>query len=184
MATVTVYRSKSAVWAGRSFSISVDGTEVGTVRGSRRLTLDIPEGHHDFTARVGRSGSAALSAELTAAGLILAVRPVMPSDYGRGLLQGDHLQLVAVHEFGDQGLTFRELHRNRPPVGYRRLRGWERLLFGFAVLVAILGQVLRHAVGPGVGLAVGAPGDLVMAVLVARLFIYRSEKDAVQKRTE
>lgn len=88
-----------------------------------------------------------------------------------------YLQLFQVAGFDDHGsITFREVQRNRPPIGYRRLRGWERPVFVVAFVAAVSAQLLRHTLGQGLSIAIGGLAAIVFIVLFFRLFIYRPDK--------
>lgn len=175
--TITVYRSRTAVFAASKATVRLDGEPVGTVRGRQRLTVPAMAGQHRVAVRIGKFTSRPLALEIGDEDVILAIRVVMPA--GRRTLQpgDDHLQLAAVGDFDDRSsLMFRELWRTRPPIGYRHLRRWERLVFWAALLVGIAAWMLRRSLGRGLSLAISGPADIITLVLIVRLFIYRAKK--------
>lgn len=175
--TITLYRGRTQVFAASKATVLIDGEPVGTVRGRQRLSVPAVAGEHRVAVRIPNFTSRPLTVDVGDADIIVVIRVVMPA--GRRTLQpgDDHLELAVVDDFDDDdSVTFRELHRNRPPIGYRRLRGWERPVFVAAFVVGFTAQLLRHTIGRGLSLAISGPADLVTLVLIVRLFIYRAKK--------
>lgn len=174
MGTLTVYRSRSVFWAFRQMTVLIDGESAGTVKRKQRLSVQVPDGSHRLAARIGTTTSRPLTVEIDEAGAILAIRIVAPADRQQAG-QPDYLQLVRVDDFDDRGASYREMYRNRPPIGYRRLRSWERPVWAIALVVAVAGRLLHHLLGSALSVAIGGPAVLVLLVLAVRLFLYRPD---------
>ena len=157
-------------------TVLLDGESIGTVRRKQRLSVQVPDGPHQLTARIGSTTSRPLTVEVDEAGAIVAIRVVVPADRRQQTPRQDYLQLVQVAGFDDRGSSYRELHSSRPPIGYRRLRSGERVLYAIAFVVLIIGQTLRHTLGSGPSLILSGPAAIVLLVLIVRLFLYRPDR--------
>ncbi len=172
MPNVTLYRSASPVWRARSATICVDGSEAGTLRAKDRLTLDLDDGPHQLTARIGLTTSPALTVILKAqlptlvairANLIdRTISPPTPP-----------LTLAVVQDFDDHGVSYRDMYQHRPIIGYRRRSHREQLAWVLGFLLLIAGQIVTHTVGRLPGLLIEIPGIVLVIVIFIRLFIYR-----------
>lgn len=67
---VTIYRAATHIGRARTFHVSVDGRERGTVQGSQRLDLALSSGGHTFSAHYGShpNGTATLNVDLPRGG--------------------------------------------------------------------------------------------------------------------
>lgn len=175
MASITLYRSAGVAWAARHAEIVIDDRPVGRIRGKKRLTVELDPGEHEVRAHIGSTWTPPLTVELaTGDTVILALRVTAP-DRSVPPPVGGPLNLVHVEDYADKGTPLRQLVRDRPPVGYRRLTRRERLLWagGFALLIA--GQVIFHTVSRPAGDLIALPGMIIVVVLAFRLFLYRAK---------
>jgi hypothetical protein len=176
MASITFYRSSSWVGGARACSVLIDGHKVATLRRGSRLTVDVQAGRRELTASIGTRLSGPLSVDVAASdALIVALRTSMPAD-GDAAARRVSVELATVDDFTDRGITLRQAVRDRPPTGYRRLRGRERIAFGISFLILITGQVIAHTISRSFGLIIQLPAMLVLLFLFARIFMYRPEK--------
>jgi hypothetical protein len=177
MGTVTVHRDRSVIGRARRVTVLLDGEPVGTLRRGRQLSIRVPHGSHQLTARLGSTTSRPLALESEDADTLVAVQTVVPTGHGYHPPE-DYLQLRPVTHVAEiRGVTFGEVRRTRPPVGYRRLQGWERPLFAVALVIVIGTQIMgTRTLGQGMYLAISGPAEIVVLVLVVRLFLYRAKK--------
>lgn len=178
-AGVIIYRSSGAAWKIRTAQMEVDGAPAGRLRSGARLHLHLT-GRHTIRAHIGNTWTPPTTVDINPSRhepAILALRATLPV---RGPIEANAgpLHLVPTSDFGDRGMTWRDIRRNRPPVGYRKRGPREQLLWIIALVLLFGGQIIAHTVNRAAGLSLGLVGAAIVVVLFLRVMLYRqSGKD-------
>lgn len=172
MPSVTVYRSATPAWRMRTATIAVDGSDAGTLKAKDRLTLDLADGPHQLTARIGLTTSPPLTLSLAdGSPTLVAIRANLVDRTASR--PASPLTLVVVDDFDDRGVSRRELVQHRPALGYRRRSRREQVLLFLGFVLAVAGQIVQHNVCRVAGAIMVIAGLIIVVVIFIRLFIYR-----------
>jgi hypothetical protein len=163
--------ARATSWLTRTwtFAVSIDGGEVGSLRGSRALELSLPAGCHTATTRVRGSGSRELRFDVHSGGTVHIAVDASPAA-GPGQWQsGQALQLRVTDGRGAHGVTLSDM---RAPTGNPR-SSWESGLYAAGIVLLLLGLTLAAASHRGAGALMGLVGAVVVIVLFFRRYTYR-----------
>lgn len=177
MPSVTLYRSATPAGRMRTATISVDGSDVGSLKAKGRLTLDLDDGPHQLCARIGLTASPPLTLSLTdGSSTLIAIRANLVDRTASR--PSSRLTLAVVDDFDDHGVSYREVYRHRPAIGYRRRSRREQMLWLLGFLLLVTSQIVEHTVSRLAGVLIGIPGLVIVVVIFIRLFIYHGRDAA------
>jgi hypothetical protein len=183
---LVVYRANAFMLKRRKFRVEVDGVAVGKLKPGGKLSVDLDEGEHDVRVVVGAADSKIVKvlAGPSGSGSLVA----MPADtdpaarterlarrdrFGLTLIEGDDVSRV--------GPSFREIYSSRPRSTGNPARGrTQRMLWLFAMALALIGFVLLPLVRNGVGFAFLAVAVLIGGCLQIGVLIDRRKSGGGQ----
>lgn len=165
MVEVVFYRTKTSGGRARTFRVRLDGRNVGTVRGSKRLTVAVEPGWHVVSVRAGHAGSRDLSVVLEDGHPTMVAIDVAVKEPGVGADPLSALVLSETHESN-------AVAAGRSSLMFGEETAATRWLLRAALFVLVLGLVLvqfNHLLG----VVVGGIGAITVVVFVIGKLLYR-----------
>ena len=170
VAQVIFYRARTSIARANTFRLSVDGREVGTVRGSQRLEIELDRGEHVVSVRAGRAGSQDLVLTTADGSSSYVVIDVAAKDPG---LAGDPMRALVLRE-SDQPSS---LGSRRSALRFADESPALRLAVWIAAAVVVLGFLLR-LVSPVIGVIIGGVAALFLLGFFGRKLLYRRSESS------
>jgi hypothetical protein len=166
---VVFARARSVLTRTWTFAVSVDGGQVGSLRGSRLLELSLPAGRHVASTRVKGSGSRDLEFDVEPGGMVRIAVDASPVVGPGQWLSGQALQLRVTDGQRERGVTLADM---RTPAGNGR-SSRDSALYAAGIALLLVGLVLSAAVSRGAGAVAGLVGAAIVIMLFFRRYAYR-----------
>jgi hypothetical protein len=162
-----VYRASTHLGRARTFRVSVDDVERGSLRGSQRLELTLEAGAHSVSATYGSHDSSPIMVDIDSGKQSLVVIDFAPTDANVSQ------NAILVRETNNLNAKA-SVKGGMPRFGNRRSRR-EQAVYYCALLLLFGGLIVAKTVNQPIGVSLAAIGCITIVVFFFRMFTYRDK---------